>query len=465
MKNMISFLLNVLSCIPVLRCRQASGFVFVQPLPLTAIKAHNERGRTILPSAAAKEEDERSIELAENLLRSLRQRTSSPAPLNLETDFYDPTTGLHSEGVWHNCLAGAASVKLAELQKHDDDGREENLSAALHIADSLWEHSWDGVSFQRRSWSGLWDHSRLEEGAPDPPEQPDYYRESAEHRCVQHGAAVLFFSKLVRHRALRSGDGELCYRCRAQYKLIAKQFLHEYWDESTKRWRTVGKSQGGGTVSRKSASSGKLTAGVVDVEAPYYRAVDQAIGLLACLEMQKDGDDSVTEIIRSTCRTLLFDFGYQSEKENVSYIGLNRNRNLWHDGWAALALASCAQACPNCFPEKIDAEREVESMLGQLQEIYLDEDSGTMWHWPKAQKSGHESGNVRYCGDNSLWYAISRAWQRGANDSDGAHNSFWDFVHELQSNSDDGLVSVADVYPQVRLHPNTELVCLLLWPI
>ena len=49
----------------------------------------------------------------------------------------------------------------------------------------------------------------------------------------------------------------------------------------------VRKSQGRGTVSRESASSGKPTAGAVDIKAPYYRAVDQAIGLLACLEMRK----------------------------------------------------------------------------------------------------------------------------------------------------------------------------------
>ena len=36
---------------------------------------------------------------------------------------------------------------------------------------------------------------------------------------------------------------------------------------------------------------------------------------------------------------------------------------------------------------------------------------------------------------------------------------------KLQMNGEDGLVSVADVYPQVRLHPNTELAALVLWPI
>ena len=150
-----------------------------------------------------------------------------------------------------------------------------------------------------------------------------------------------------------------------------------------------------------------------------------------------------------------------SEKESVTYVGLERNRNLWHDGWVALALVSCAKTYPDCFPEKLRARQQVGLLLDQLREVYFDEGTGTMWHWPKSQKTGHESGYVRHCGDNALWYAISRA-RRQHSDGD-TYNSFWDFVHELESNSEDGLVSVADVYPQVRLHPNTELACLALW--
>lgn len=457
----------------VLRYHQTGGFAF-HPLGIEARGRNNIRVSLHKDDAASSEEEEKkSVALTKKMLRSLRNRTpalscSSPVPLNLETDFYDPTTGLHSEGVWHNCLVGMASVKLAEvLQEEKDDGQEHYLMDALRIADSLWGHSWDGVSFQRRSWSGLWDHSRLQEGADNPPVQANYYRASTEHRCIQHGVALMFWSNLIRNHYLQSQDNESCYRCHAQYKLVAKQFLHEYWDESTKKWRTVSKSQGGGMVSRKSASAGAPAAGV-DVEAPYYRAVDQAIGLLACLEMMKDDNNElvdnelVVDIVRSTVQTLLSDFGYQNEKECVTYIGLERNRNLWHDGWVALALVSCAQTCPDCWPEGSDAQSQVGLLLDRLREVYTDEESGTMWHWPTAQKPGKKNGNVRYAGDNALWYAICRGWRQGSNDT---YHSFWDFVHELQSNGEDGLVSVADVYPQVRLHPNTELAFLVLWPV
>ena len=352
-------------------------------------------------------------------------------------------------------------MNLAELKGQDDVDSHEHLMAALRIADSLWEHSWDGVSFQRRSWSGLWDHSTLQEGALNPSEQANYYLASTEHRCIQHGMASFFWSKLIRNEYLRSKDDELCYRIRAQHKLINKQFLDEYWDVSAKKWRTVSKRQGGGTVSRESASSGAQAAGFdTNTEIPYYRAVDQAIGLLACIDMMEDGYDNglVGNIIQSTCQSLLSDFGYQDDN-SVTYIGLDRNRNLWHDGWVGLALVSCAKKCSHCWPLGSTPLHQVGLLVDRLRNEYEDE-RGTMWHWTTSKKPGHDHGNVRYCGDNALWYAICREWQQNSNKR---YNSFWTFVHNLQSKSNDGLVSVADVYPQVRLHPNTELwLCWLL---
>jgi hypothetical protein len=80
-----------------------------------------------------------SRDISKSILEGLR--SSSPptltAKLDLETDFYDASTGLCSEGVWHNCLVGIASL---ELGQHDE---------ASQIAKSLWKYSFDGTSFQR----------------------------------------------------------------------------------------------------------------------------------------------------------------------------------------------------------------------------------------------------------------------------------------------------------------------------
>ena len=170
------------------------------------------------------------------------------------------------------------------------------------------------------------------------------------------------------------------------------------------------------------------------------------------------------DITKSTCNTLLFDFGYQSENEVRTYIGLDRNRNLWHDGWVILALASCANLQPDCWPEQSDATRQVGSSLDRLRDVYRDEVSSNMWHWPKAKKRGAEEGNVKYCCDNALVHALEREHRKGTGIGNLECDAFWDFVGQLQSNSEDGLVSVADVYHQVRLHPNTELAFLVLWP-
>jgi hypothetical protein len=52
-----------------------------------------------------------SRDLSKSILEGLRSsHPNLTAKLDLETDFYDASTGLCSEGVWHNCLAGIASL-------------------------------------------------------------------------------------------------------------------------------------------------------------------------------------------------------------------------------------------------------------------------------------------------------------------------------------------------------------------
>ena len=46
---------------------------------------------------------------------------------------------------------------------------------------------------------------------------------------------------------------------------------------------------------------------------------------------------------------------------------------------------------------------------------------------------------------------------------DACESAFHEFISELRSRDEDGLASVADVYRQVRLHPNAELAAFALW--
>lgn len=413
--------------------------------------------------------------------------------LILETHFYDPSTGLHSEGVWHNALVGIASL---QLQNDENDENENEYEYASRIADSLYKHAWDGCSFRRRSWSGNWDHSSLLVQAENPPAQANYYRESDEHRCVQHGIALVFWSKLLLDGTKRStgtckgtpsSSPSGALKCQEQQKLIAEQFLKEFWDESVQKWTTVSQTQGRGSTIRLSASAAKQTLGVSEeTQLPYYRAVDQAIAVLACLDhlkvlqqQDRNGNDNVHAskerligIIQTTCRQILCPtngFGYEKVREAKNYLGLDRNRNFWHDGWTFLALVKARQYL---WPlDTNHGEAELDAMWNTLVDMYrltgsgsADCCDGTIWHWPHEMKD--ELSNVRYCGDNALAFAIRRNLALAGSGSvtgDG-EEEFWRFIDSLRQGDSRGLASVADAYPQVRLHPNTELAALLVWP-
>ncbi len=123
-------------------------------------------------------------------------------------------------------------------------------------------------------------------------------------------------------------------------------------------------------------------------------------------------------------------------------------------------------------------EEQVKSLLTQLFGVYGDAD-GTVWHWAMTGRRPEE--NVRYCGDNALFHAICSELQWAPEPKRSsvageapsrtqekinfkkAQKAFWDFVGGLRSRDVDGLASVGDVYPQVRLHPNSELAALLIW--
>ena len=242
-----------------------------------------------VPAASAKPPSDdrewaRALDTSEALVRALRARAPpGGAPLNLETDFYDASTGLHSEGVWHNALVGIACLALAASGR----GPEPDVrDAPRRIALSLWAHAWDGISFRHRAHSGAWDHAPLE--APSTVVQPAYYHASGEHRCVQHGMACVFWALLRETEPAAAGE----------YGTIAAAFVDQFWDAAASHWTTISRAQGAATGARPSASTGTPTApggrdgggdGVFEeaggVDQVYYRAVDHAVALLALVAM------------------------------------------------------------------------------------------------------------------------------------------------------------------------------------
>jgi len=100
--------------------------------------------------------DEKRYQVSKDILQGL-QSSTSPGKLDIITNFYDDSTGLYSEGIWHNCLAGIASLQLRKMYRHS---QQKYLDDSMRCANSLFKYSWDGTSFRRRAWSGKWDHTR-----------------------------------------------------------------------------------------------------------------------------------------------------------------------------------------------------------------------------------------------------------------------------------------------------------------
>ena len=435
----------------------------------------------------------RTYQVSQEILEGLHSSVGSSENLDLERDFYDESTGLYSEGVWHNCMGGIAALQSSHLRAaHQSSSssrqQQQRYSAdAQRIAASLFRYSWDGTSFRRRSWSGKWDHSKLLSIRDTDVAQPNYYVESSEHRCIQHAIALAFWSMLSRDNEESSTSTIIL----SQQTLILDQFIKEFWDG--KRWTTISQSQGSGTTLRPSASSGiaktdDAASSSSSVGGAYFRGVDQAVAILALLEHIKllddnkkntnthnneDERDRIIHLIETSCKVLLDEedgFGYNNLQNAQTYLGMKRNQNFWHEGWVMLALSS-ARDYINIWP--MDArDGHLKMIWSGLMERYTATDGntrgGTIWHWPLSQKDVN-SGNVRYCGDNVLAFAIRRSLRISPPDSDGDEDdndvAFWKFIEELRSpNNPYQLASVADAYKQVRLHPNTELAALLVWP-
>ena len=150
------------------------------------------------------------LRTSQRLMSALRARTKSSRPLDLLEDFYDATSGLCSEGVWHNAWLGIGSVLSArELRRRGAAGAaeaeesEELFEAAVLLADSLYDLSFD-EGFRRRTPSGIWE--RAESATPrigGAGERASFYDESRERRSIQNGAAVILYSLLADEAAVR----------------------------------------------------------------------------------------------------------------------------------------------------------------------------------------------------------------------------------------------------------------------
>ena len=244
------------------------------------------------------------LRTAQALIHGIRARTSNVRPLDLLADLHDEPTGLCSEGVWHNAWLGTAYVQAAgRIRALDAAGTTTAgdggtlFAHAVQLADSLYDLSYD-EGFRRRTSSGAWQSAEGDSAATAfdaSGERASFYLPSRERRSAQNGAAVIFYSMLAdevlmllllvsrcrccgvavivrrapatRRQAAMRGSGEAS-RLTVRVDEIGANFLGEFYSGAERRFR-------------------RASEGAPAPERVYSRAVDQAIGSLACLRLAR----------------------------------------------------------------------------------------------------------------------------------------------------------------------------------
>ena len=352
-------------------------------------------------------------------------------PYSLLDVMYDDSTGLCSEGVWHNSWLGVSRVLSARVLRAAGDSAQadELMTSAFTLGDSLHKMSFDGGGFKRRASSGIWQRAddELSKSFFDAAgEDLAFYLPSDEHRCASSAAACIFFSLL----AEESGDDDPFQRQRSIE--VFDCMTKEFFDTSTCRF--------------KRDASGETT---------YWRAVDQAVGCLACLRLAKSGHQVASCRAMASCAadSLLREFGYSLYATEGcppgTYLGRAAPRNSWHDSLSCLALLAAGVL-------GVGGESPA-GLVRAMVESYRDEESGAILHRPKElrRRDASESGEeVAFTSTQALWSAVVRAadLKKGLEVDEPALRAWYEKQRQEESN----LLPVANVYQDARLWANTE---------
>ena len=353
-------------------------------------------------------------------------------------DLFDTETALCSEGVWHNswlgigCALGARQLRALG----DETDRAERLSrTASKTAESMLRLlASDRGGFVKRSATGVWESA---EGSSSSlaasGEDPSFYLPSAERRCISNGAALIFFSLLAEEeRVYGPGAAD-------RFRDLASGFTSAFFDASCGRFR------------RAADDDASITGG------SHWRAVDQAVGSLACMRLARLGHEPAASraMAASATDSLLRDFGYSLyATEGVAPAThldppQPRPRNSWHDALACYALL--ATGCLGVGGESPAA------LVAAMKADYASPE-GHLYHVPRERAIGL-ANRVMFSSTQALWTAVSRAAAAtsaagGEAEEGGAAAEALRAFYDARASS--GLLPVADVYPDARLWANTE---------
>ena len=198
----------------------------------------------------------------------------------------------------------------------------------------------------------------------------------------------------------------------------------------------------------------------------YWRAVDQAIGCLACMRMAKVGHKTAMSraMASSAADSLLREFGYSlfatEQQPPGTYLGRAPQppRNSWHDGLACLALITSGVL-------GVGGETPA-GLVRAMADSYRDPESKVILHSPRelrlraaAEEPNGATDNVAFTSTQALWSAIVRAAELSSERAEavgGADVPALRAWYEAQGEPETGLLPVANVYATPRLWANTE---------
>lgn len=391
------------------------------------------------------------------------QESSDSGPLlDLVKHFYHEPSGLHNEGVWHNCLM--AINYYCYCQSRENGNESENNQKEVHfnekvkqamnkVVKSVIELNFDRESrmFHQRTETDIWSHADAKHNML----LAQLYQRT-EHvdrvfKLISQVVALLMNTIVIWKQESGSDNGDddkdqslssLCDDPNEQLCAIHRLFYNE------KHGMYLTKKQ---YVSPTTTEAGDEPQ--EKVEHSYFRAVDHALLLIAIVLMEAKGvalhlSNEKNEIISydqlkdNLRRVLLHEFGFNGvetirgyivkmddkEQEEEKKLSQRAHRFLWQEIWVYLALLISS---PD--PSKDPAVRQG---VEQFFDVYLNEENGLLYNELKPEtyaldtlKTGwindwrDAQGKKRsvyispitnyffntYTGDNALAYGLLRA--------------------------------------------------------
>lgn len=418
--------------------------------------------------------------------------------LDLVENYYHKPTGLHNEGVWHNCVMMANYYLLLEQQEEISarSSEESAISGELFcamckVSKSLVELNYDSDCnlFKQRTETEYWSH----ENAKNNSHLLQLYQRTEHNeqvfKLISNTIALLSYSLLSDANAKYA---ELVERYDMRVTTIdlqslAHQILTSFFNEQEGAYSTKIKLPASNPYNRES----------------HFKAADHALLLIALIVMESKCIPLPETVTQSYCdlkqllrSSLLNKFGFRHPDTIKSYINpegssddKEKYRFLWQDVWVLLALALTTSGASD--------DVALQQLVRNIVDVYSNEDNNLFYCEPKPSLYSRElekrtitHGTLTehvyispqtnffyncYTGDNALLYGFLDSLQKSGklqwscSDKKDAqrkdfvdrflHKAFFHFIEtQFKLNDDIKKLNISEVMRKSALWANSEFV-------